>query len=63
MPVHETASDLRAQNALFQTALQAERDGRFADAAALYRKLLARSPRGPLSQQARANLAVVSRPR
>lgn len=63
MPVRETASDLRAQNALFQTALQAERDGRFADAAALYRKLLARSPRGPLSQQARANLAVVSRPR
>jgi hypothetical protein len=62
-PVRETASDLRAQNALFQTALQAERDGRFADAAALYRKLLARSPHGPLSQQARANLAVVARPR
>jgi hypothetical protein len=59
----ESASDLRVQNELFQTALQAERDGRFGDAAQLYRKLLARSPLGPLSQQARANLAVVSRPR
>lgn len=59
----ERASDLRAQNALFQTALEAERDGRFGAAAQLYRKLLARAPHGPLSAQARSNLAVVSRPR
>jgi FecR protein len=60
---HLSASDLRAQNALFQTALEAERGGRYADAASLYRRLLARAPRGPLAVQARANLAVVSRPR
>jgi hypothetical protein len=56
-------SDLRAQNGIFQAALEAERSGRMGDAARLYRHLLARSPRGPLSAQARANLAVVSRPR
>ena len=59
----ERASDLREQNTLFQTALEAERDGRYGAAAQLYRKLLARAPRGPLSAQARSNLAVVSRPR
>jgi FecR-like protein len=57
------ASDLRVQNTLFQTALEAERDGRYGAAAQLYRRLLARAPRGPLSAQARSNLAVVSRPR
>jgi ferric-dicitrate binding protein FerR (iron transport regulator) len=61
--VRPTPSDLREQNALFQQALQAERAGRSEDAARLYRRLLARSPRGPLSAQARANLEVVSRPR
>jgi FecR protein len=58
-----TPSDLRLQNELFQQALEAERAGRYGDAARLYRHLLARAPRGPLSTQARANLAVVSRPR
>jgi FecR protein len=58
-----TPSDLRLQNGLFQQALEAERAGRYDDAAQLYRRLLARAPRGPLSSQARANLAVVSRPR
>ncbi len=57
-----TPSDLRAQNALFQAALQAQRDGRTGQAARLYRQLLARSPQGPLSAQARANLALVTRP-
>jgi ferric-dicitrate binding protein FerR (iron transport regulator) len=56
-----TPSDLRAQNALFQAALEAERGGRPSDAARLYRQLLARSPNGPLSSQARANLALVMR--
>jgi hypothetical protein len=58
-----TPSDLREQNALFQQALEAERASRFGEAARLYRRLLARSPRGPLSAQARSNLEVVSRPR
>jgi hypothetical protein len=58
-----TPSDLREQNVLFQQALKAERAGRSEDAARLYRHLLARSPHGPLSAQARANLEVVSRPR
>ncbi|HVU52233.1 MAG TPA: FecR family protein [Polyangia bacterium] len=62
-PARPTASDLREQNALFQQALQAERAGRSVAAARLYRRLLDRSPRGPLSAQARANLEVVSRPR
>jgi hypothetical protein len=61
--VRPTPSDLREQNALFQQALEAERAGRNADAARLYRRLLARAPHGPLSAQAHANLAVVSRPR
>jgi hypothetical protein len=56
-------SDLRLQNALFQQALEAERGGHYGDAAGLYRRLLAWSPHGPLSAQARSNLAVVSRPR
>jgi hypothetical protein len=56
-------SDLRAQNELFQRALEAERAGRDGEAGRLYRKLLDRSPHGPLSAQARANLAVVSRSR
>jgi hypothetical protein len=56
-------SDLRLQNALFQQALEADRGGRYGDAARLYRRLLARAPEGPLSAQARSNLAVVSRPR
>jgi hypothetical protein len=56
-------SDLRLQNALFQQALEAERGGRYGDAARLYRRLLSRAPEGPLSAQARSNLAVVSRPR
>jgi hypothetical protein len=55
----ETPSDLRAQNELFQSALEAERAGAYAEAGRLYRRLLARSPRGPLSAQARANLAGV----
>jgi ferric-dicitrate binding protein FerR (iron transport regulator) len=55
-----TPSDLRAQNALFQAALEAQRGGRPAQAARLYRQLLARSPQGPLSTQARANLALVT---
>ncbi|HSZ81099.1 MAG TPA: FecR family protein [Polyangia bacterium] len=58
-----SASDLRLQNTVFQTALEAERDGRYGEAAQLYRRLLARAPRGPLAAQARSNLAVVSRPR
>ena len=58
-----SASDLRLQNALFQTALEAERGGRYGDAARLYRRLLERAPHGPLASQARSNLAVVSRPR
>jgi len=58
-----SASDLRLQNGLFQTALEAERGGRYGDAARLYRRLLERAPHGPLSSQARSNLAVVSRPR
>jgi hypothetical protein len=58
-----TPSDLRAQNALFQQALEAERAGQYGEAARLYERLLARAPRGPLSAQARANLAVVSRSR
>ena len=58
-----TPSDLRLQNELFQQALEAERGGRYADAARLYHRLLARAPHGPLSAQARSNLAVVSRPR
>jgi hypothetical protein len=58
-----SASDLRLQNTLFQTALEAERGGRYADAARLYRRLLERAPHGPLASQARSNLAVVSRPR
>jgi hypothetical protein len=58
-----TASDLREQNALFQEALKAERAGRSEDAVRLYRRLIMRSPHGPLSAQARANLEVVSRPR
>jgi hypothetical protein len=58
-----TPSDLREQNALFQQALEADRAGRSGEAARLYRRLLARSPRGPLSAQARANLEVVSHPR
>ncbi|HVZ75374.1 MAG TPA: FecR family protein [Polyangia bacterium] len=52
-------SDLRAQNALFQQALEAQRAGRGAAAARLYQQLLARAPRGPLSEQARANLGAV----
>jgi hypothetical protein len=56
-----TPSDLRAQNALFQAALEAQRDGQSGKAARLYRQLLARSPHGPLSAQARANLAIVGR--
>lgn len=56
-------SDLRLQNELFQQALEAERGGRYGVAAGLYRRLLARAPNGPLSAQARSNLAVVSRPR
>jgi hypothetical protein len=56
-------SDLRRQNELFQQALEAERGGRYGVAAGLYRRLLARAPNGPLSAQARSNLAVVSRPR
>jgi quercetin dioxygenase-like cupin family protein len=56
-----TPSDLRAQNDLFQRALEAERGGRCGDAARLYRQLLARAPRGPLSTQARANLAACAR--
>jgi ferric-dicitrate binding protein FerR (iron transport regulator) len=60
---HVSASDLREQNAAFQAALEAERGGRYLDAARLYRRLLARAPHGPLSAQARSNLAVVSRPR
>jgi ferric-dicitrate binding protein FerR (iron transport regulator) len=59
-PMAATPSDLRAQNALFQAALEAQRDGRTAQAARLYRQLLARSPQGPLSSQARANLALVT---
>ena len=62
-PARPTPSDLREQNALFQQALKAERAGRSDDAARLYRHLLTRSPHGPLSAQARANLEVVSRPR
>ena len=58
-----SASDLRLQNTLFQTALEAERGGRYGQAAQLYRRLLARAPHGPLAAQARSNLAVVSRPR
>jgi hypothetical protein len=58
-----SASDLRLQNELFQTALEAERGGRYGDAARLYRRLLERAPHGPLASQARSNLAVVSRPR
>jgi hypothetical protein len=58
-----TPSDLRLQNTLFQQALEAERAGRNADAARLYRHLLARAPHGPLSAQARANLEVVAHPR
>jgi hypothetical protein len=53
------ASDLRAQNQLFRTALAAERGARFEAAARLYRELLARAPEGPLAVQARANLAAV----
>jgi hypothetical protein len=60
---HLSPSDLRLQNALFQQALEAERGGHYGDAAGLYRRLLAWSPHGPLSAQARSNLAVVSRPR
>lgn len=56
-------SDLRLQNQLFQQALEAERGGRYGTAAGLYRRLLARAPNGPLSAQARSNLAVVSQPR
>jgi hypothetical protein len=56
-------SDLARQNALFQSALQAERAGRHGEATRLYQTLLARAPRGPLAAQARANLAAVSRPR
>ena len=59
----QSASDLRLQNALFQTALEAERGGRYGEAAQLYRRVLARAPHGPLAAQARSNLAVVSRPR
>jgi ferric-dicitrate binding protein FerR (iron transport regulator) len=62
-PPRPTPSDLREQNELFQRALEAERGGRYGDATRLYRRLLARSPHGPLSAQARANLEVVSRPR
>ncbi len=58
-----TPSDLRLQNELFQQALEAERGGRYSEASRLYHRLLARAPRGPLSAQARSNLAVVSRPR
>jgi ferric-dicitrate binding protein FerR (iron transport regulator) len=58
-----TPSDLRAQNAIFKAALEADRAGRPVEAARLYRQLLARSPDGPLSAQARANLAIVSRAR
>jgi ferric-dicitrate binding protein FerR (iron transport regulator) len=54
------ASDLRAQNQLFQSALAAERAGRIDEAARTYRQLLARAPRGALAAQARANLAVVA---
>jgi ferric-dicitrate binding protein FerR (iron transport regulator) len=59
----QSPSDLRLQNELFQQALEAERGGRYLEAARLYRRLLARAPHGPLSVQARSNLAVVSRPR
>ena len=52
--------NLRAQNGLFQAALSAERAGRADEAARLYRQLLARAPGGPLSTQARANLAAVT---
>jgi ferric-dicitrate binding protein FerR (iron transport regulator) len=58
-----SASDLRRQNALFGRALQAERGGRFGEAASIYRHLLAGAPDGPLAVQARANLAAVSGPR
>jgi len=58
-----SASDLRLQNTLFQTALEAERGGHYGEAARLYRRVLARAPHGPLAAQARSNLAVVSRPR
>ena len=53
-------SDLRAQNELFQAALSAERAGHTDEAARFYRQLLARAPEGPLSAQARANLAAVA---
>jgi hypothetical protein len=55
-----TPSDLRAQNALFQAALEAQRDGHDSQAARLYRQLLAKSPDGPLSAKARANLSLVT---
>jgi hypothetical protein len=53
-------SDLRAQNQIFQAALSAERAGHAGEAAQLYRRLLVRAPDGPLSAQARANLAAVT---
>jgi hypothetical protein len=60
-PYRPSPSDLRLQNAMFQQALEAERAGRYADAARLYRRLLSHAPHGPLSVQARANLAACSR--
>jgi hypothetical protein len=53
------ASDLGEQNALFQAALEAERGGRLTEATRLYHSLLARAPHGPLSAQARSNLAAI----
>jgi FecR protein len=55
----ERSSDLGEQNALFQAALEAQRGGRAPEATRLYRRLLARAPHGPLSAQARANLAAI----
>jgi hypothetical protein len=48
---------------MFQQALEAERAGRYSDAARLYQRLLTHAPHGPLSVQARANLAACSRAR
>lgn len=53
-------SDLRVQNQIFQAALTAQRAGQTDEAAALYRRLIARAPNGPLAGQARTNLAAIA---
>ncbi|HVR63389.1 MAG TPA: FecR domain-containing protein [Polyangia bacterium] len=57
------ASELGAQNELFERALGDQRAGLYDQAREVYRELLRRYPTGPLAPQAAANLAAIPRDR